>query len=141
MAAILPDILLFKGLHGLLVRKLGYRQRIAITQFRWRHVRPVHSTGQEIVLIISNYAEKLIVGIKNLTLHVPDDDADDVGIDEVTNFCLTPFNLSLHACNGPQIRLQHVTPLQQQSEIEIAVFVTFPIENTNRSKYLAIGPT
>src|SRR5205814_2950890 len=102
---------------------------------------PAHSTGQEIVLIISNYAEKLAIGIKNLTLHIPDDDADDVGIDEAANFRLTLFNLSLHACNGPQVRLQHVAPLQQQSEIELAVFVAFPVENTNRSKYLAIGPT
>jgi hypothetical protein len=37
-------------------------------------------------------------------------------------------------------RLHHLTALQQELSVELAIFVFLVIKNANRSKYLAVGP-
>ena len=42
----------------------------------------MQATRGEILAVVSHHAEKLVIGLKNAPLDFPDDDADDIGVDQ-----------------------------------------------------------
>jgi hypothetical protein len=62
--------------------KLCHSPIVAVAPFGGRQIPPAHSTGDEIVAAVSDDAEKSFVGIDDPTIKIPDEDADDVGINQ-----------------------------------------------------------
>src|SRR5947209_8782076 len=62
------------------------QSRIAIPPLRWREVRPAYAARDEILMIVPQHVEKGFIGLQNPAVEIPDEDADDVGVDQAPNF-------------------------------------------------------
>ena len=58
---------------------------VAVVPFRRRQVRPVDAAGDNILTIISHDVEECVISLKNSTIEVPDENSDDVGVDQPPN--------------------------------------------------------
>jgi hypothetical protein len=77
----------------------------------------MQATRGEILPVVSHHAEKLVIGLKNAPLDFPDDDADDVGVDQRRIFLSrarrspwsATFSRSLYAAGSlePRERQRH----------------------------------
>ena len=82
-AAVFPKVLLLERLQGSAHFELGHPVSfVAITPFRRSQVSPVQATRDEIVTVVSHHGEKRVVRLENPPVDFPDEDPDDVGIDE-----------------------------------------------------------
>jgi hypothetical protein len=50
--------------------------------FRRRQVRPAQPTGNEILTILPHHAKKRVVGLEDLSFGFPDEDPDDIGVNQ-----------------------------------------------------------
>src|SRR6185312_4318664 len=55
---------------------------VGIAPFGGRQIPPAQSTGDQLLAVVSDDAEKSVVGIDDPIVKIPDEDADDVGINE-----------------------------------------------------------
>src|SRR5262245_29332208 len=78
--------------------------------------------------------------LMNPAFRIPDENSNDVGVNQTPYHRLTFFDLSAQSCERLQIGLQHVAEVQQKLEIALAIFVLFVVANANRAEYLPIGP-
>ena len=81
-ASVFPQVLFLEWLGSPDPLELCHGTRVAVAPFRRRQRCPVQATGGEILPVVSHHAEKLVIGLKNAPLDFPDDDADDVGVDQ-----------------------------------------------------------
>ncbi len=63
----------------------GQFLRDAAAPFRWRQIRPAQAGRDEILAIITNHAEKRVIGFQNAALELPYENADDIGIDQAAD--------------------------------------------------------
>src|SRR5258707_9572072 len=47
-----------------------------------RQVRPPYAARNQVFAIVAHHAKKFVVGLKNATIEIPDENSDDVGIDQ-----------------------------------------------------------
>src|SRR5712671_6252834 len=50
-----------------------------------RQVRPPYAARNQVFAIVVHHAKKFVVGLKNATFEIPDENSDDVGIDQTPN--------------------------------------------------------
>jgi hypothetical protein len=60
-----------------------------------RYLPPTHVTCHELLAAVSHQAEKGVVGLKNLTVAMPEADPDDVGVDQTPDLGLAFFELTV----------------------------------------------
>ena len=140
-AAVFAEVFLLTRLDGSGGHHVYHTLRGVVAPFRRRQVRPAHATGDDIFTIVLDDAKKCVVGLENPPLHIPDEDADDVGVDQPSDLRFTLFDLSLQSRQRFQVRLQHVAEVQQKLEISLAIVIPFIIANANRPEDAAIRPT
>ncbi len=58
---------------------------VAVEPFRRCEVGPAQAARDEIVTVVSHDAEKRVIGLQNPTSKLPDDDPDDVGVDQASD--------------------------------------------------------
>src|SRR5208337_395072 len=58
---------------------------VSLAQFRRCQVRPADAAREEVLTIVSNHAEKRVICVIDLAIQIPDDDTDDVGVDQTPN--------------------------------------------------------
>src|SRR5262249_31326419 len=61
---------------------LSYHPCIAVVPVVRRHICPAYAARYEVLMIVSNHAEKSFIGLKDLTVEIPDTDSDDVRVDQ-----------------------------------------------------------
>ncbi|MNL01015.1 hypothetical protein D3C87_1214680 [compost metagenome] len=78
--AILADVLLleWRGVPGLLA--LGQRTFAVRAHLRRGQVAPAHPAGDQILARVAHHAQEGVVGFQHVAGHVPDNDADDIGL-------------------------------------------------------------
>jgi hypothetical protein len=57
-------------------------QCVAFAPVRGRQIRPTHVARSEVLAIVTHDSEKRLIGLKNPTIEIPDEDADYVGVDQ-----------------------------------------------------------
>src|ERR1700733_4982502 len=55
---------------------------IPVAPVRRRQVRPTYTARNQVFAIVAHHAKKFVVGLKNATVEIPDENPDDVGIDQ-----------------------------------------------------------
>jgi hypothetical protein len=81
-AAVLAEIFLFKGLHGSARVHLCQRPRVALAPFPRGQICPIHAPRGEILSVVSHHPQERVISLNNLAVDVPDDDPDDIGVDQ-----------------------------------------------------------
>ena len=82
-AAVLVEILLFiRGQAAGLLELLQVSFLLAVEPFAGCQVGPSQATRDEIRALVADDAKKRVIGLENLTTLVPEDDPDDVGVDQ-----------------------------------------------------------
>ena len=94
-AAIFPEILLLERLHCPDHLQVRDSLCVAVAPFRRRQVRPAYATRDKIVPVVSNHAKKRVIGVENMTFDIPDDDPDDVGVDQAPDFLVALLKVAL----------------------------------------------
>src|SRR5882757_1652182 len=84
-AAVFPEVLLLKRLQTSGHHMLLDQSRITIPPLRWREVGPAYAARDEILVIVPQHVEKGFTGLQNPAVEIPDEDADDVGVDQAPN--------------------------------------------------------
>ena len=56
---------------------------------------PVDATRCEVITVVSDDPEKRVIGLENPTVEVPDEDADDVGVDQAPNLRFAIFEIAI----------------------------------------------
>src|SRR5208337_209071 len=82
---LLPDVLLLDWWQHSSPLVLLYPMCVAVVPLRRRQVRPADAAGDEVLAIISHHVEKRVVSLKNATIEIPDENSDDVGVDQPPN--------------------------------------------------------
>src|SRR5258705_7115725 len=93
-----PKVLLLEWLDCPGPLQLCISPRVALAPFRWRQVRSVQAARDKILSIVSPHAEKRVICLKNATFEIPDDDPDDVGVDQAPDLCFVLFELTVQCC-------------------------------------------
>ncbi|MGA7263176.1 MAG: hypothetical protein WCA23_11740 [Stellaceae bacterium] len=55
----------------------------------------MQATRGEILSVVSHHAEKRVIRVKNATFEIPDDDPDDVGVDQAPDLLFALFKIAL----------------------------------------------
>src|SRR5882757_7990114 len=55
---------------------------IPVAPVRRRQVRPPYAARNQVFAVVAHHAKKFVVGLKNATVEIPDENPDDVGIDQ-----------------------------------------------------------
>src|SRR4051812_8363067 len=63
--------------------------------FRRRQVRPTQPPRDEILTIMSHHAEKRVVGLEDLPSGFPDENPDDVSIDQSPDLCFAFYAIAV----------------------------------------------
>src|SRR6516225_10132759 len=84
-AAILAKILLLERLKA--PGRAQFRQGtfVALAPFRRRQSGPAHTARNQVLTVIPYDTEKRVIGLKNSTFEVGNEDANDVGVDQTPN--------------------------------------------------------
>jgi hypothetical protein len=51
-----------------------------------RQVRPSYAARNQVFAIVVQHAKKFVIGLKNATFEIPDENSDDVGVDQAPDF-------------------------------------------------------
>ncbi len=83
--AVLADVLLFEWLGPAGVDR-RCQCNIAVSAHRRRgHVTPMDIARKQLITGVTDHAQERVVGLDDFPFHAPDDDADDVGVDQPTD--------------------------------------------------------
>ena len=93
--AIFPEELLLVGLNRPRRPEIRHRAFVFLAPFSWRQVGPAHTTRDEIVTTVLQHAEKRIIGLENLSIEIPDEDPNDVGINQPSNTRLALLEVAI----------------------------------------------
>src|SRR6202043_348257 len=84
-AAIFPEILFFVWLKS--PGRVQYWEGafVALAPFGRRQVCPAHLTRDEIPTVVPHHQKKRVIGLENPAFRLPNEDADNVGVDQAAN--------------------------------------------------------
>src|SRR5262249_1403851 len=84
-AAIFPKILLLKWLKA--PGRAQFRQGtfVVLAPFRRRQSGPAHTARNQLLTVIPYDTEKRVIGLKNSTFEIGNEDANDIGVDQTPN--------------------------------------------------------
>src|ERR1700739_775748 len=68
---------------------------MSVTPFRWRQVRPVDATRDEIVTVVSHHLQECVIGLDNATFEIENEDADNVGLDQAPDLRFTFLEIAV----------------------------------------------
>jgi hypothetical protein len=69
----------------------------------WSQLDPVDGAGSEILAIVAQHAEKRTVGLNDLAVDIPDEDPDDVRVEQAPNLGLALAERALRALGLGQV--------------------------------------
>src|SRR5262249_51105639 len=95
VAAVLADVLLLVRLHDAGHLQLIDRLGGAVAPVRRSETGPVHATADQILAVVADRSQKGVVGFANPAAELPDEDADDVGIDQTADPGLTLLDIAV----------------------------------------------
>ena len=115
---------------------------MSLAPFRRRQVRPAHATRDEILTIVSHHAEKRVIGLDDLPFEIPDEDPDDVGVDQAPDLRFAFCEIAVQAgvlqrdrrLRGEQ--LQHRDPGRRE---DARGQVVFEVEHADELAWLING--
>jgi hypothetical protein len=87
-ATVLSSVLLFERLEPAATFLLFDPCVIPVAPVRRRQVRPPYAARNQVFAIVVHHAKKFVVGLKYATLEIPDQNSDDIGIDQAPDFRL-----------------------------------------------------
>ena len=107
--AIFPEELLLVGLNRPRRPEIRRRAFVSLAPFSWRQVGPADPTRDEIVTTVLQHVEKRIIGFENPSIETPDQDPNDVRINQSSNTRLALLEIAIetrvlqgHCCSGRQ---------------------------------------
>src|SRR6266851_6852273 len=53
-----------------------------------RQLRPPYAARNKVFAVVAHHTKKFVIGLKNATVEIPDENSDDVGIDQAPDFRL-----------------------------------------------------
>ncbi len=119
-AAVLPEILFLTGLHHAgRLELFSLVASVRLLPFRRRHVEPSKPCLQ-ILALVPDHMEKRIIGIDKSSVQIPDDDPDDVRIDQAPDPPVTFFKIPIK----PRILKRYRCPRRKRFCRAIAFEVT-----------------
>src|SRR5262245_46867589 len=71
--------------------QLGQASLVDNARFGGCQFRPTEALGDEIVAAVSSNLEKGFIRVNDPTVGTPDEDTDDIGVDQATHSCLPPL--------------------------------------------------
>src|SRR5262249_21207705 len=84
-AAVFAEVLLLEGVQAPAPEELGYPLFVAPAPFGGSQGGPVEPTRGEIRAVISHRVEEGVVRLENPAFEIPDEDPDDVGVDQAAD--------------------------------------------------------
>src|SRR5438132_1426574 len=81
-AAIFSGVFLFERLEPAATFLLFDPRVIPVAPVGRRQVRQPYAARSQVFAIVVHHAKKLVVGLKNAPVEIPDENSDDVGIDQ-----------------------------------------------------------
>ena len=94
-AAIFTEVLLLSCLNGSFRLFLCHGAFSVVEPLRRCQVLPAHATRDEIFPAVSQHVEKSIVGLRYFTSDIPDEDPDNIGVDEAPNLGFALFKIAV----------------------------------------------
>src|SRR5205823_10071496 len=93
--AIFPEELLLVGLNR--PRRLEIRRCVfvSLAPFSWRQVGPAHTTRDEVFTTVLQHVEERVIGLTNLSVEIPDEHPDNVGIHQPSHPCLALLEVAI----------------------------------------------
>jgi hypothetical protein len=93
--AILPEELLLVGLNR--PRRLEIRRRafVSLAPFSWGQVRPAHTTRDKVFATVLQHVEERVIGLTNLSVEIPDEHPDNIGIHQPSHPCLALLEVAI----------------------------------------------
>ena len=58
---------------------------VTVAPVRWRQIGPSECSRPKIIAVVPDYSQKLVVGFKNASLEVPDENSSNVGVDQAAD--------------------------------------------------------
>src|SRR5262245_57670721 len=94
-AAVLAEVLLLARLGASRSYYFRHTPCGIVAPFRRGQLTPAHAPGDEIFAIVLDDAQKRFVGFENSTFDIPDEDADDIGLEQAPDLCFACCELSM----------------------------------------------
>ena len=133
-AAIFPEILLLVWLNRPGSLQFYHGAFVALAPFGRRQIGPTHSTRNEIFTAVLHHAQKRFVGSGDRTSEVPDEDSQNVGVDQPPNLLFAIREIAIKPrilkrdCCLRRKNFQHRYALRRENARRQIVF---QIENTD----------
>src|ERR1700688_2852179 len=93
---------------------------ISVAPVGRRQVRPPYAASNQVIVIVVHHAEKFVVGFKNTTFEIPDENSDNVGIDQTPNLrfaclqCLLGAFAFCYVCRGADKLNERSAPVENR---------------------------
>src|SRR5260370_13422962 len=107
---------------------------VALAPFRRRQIRPAHTTRDKIFTAVLHHAQKRFVGFDDRTFEVPDEDPQNVGVDQAPDlpFAILEIAIELRIlerdCRLRRKHLQHRDAVRSEN---VWRQIVFKVENTD----------
>ena len=115
--------------------QLCYGPFVPVLPFCRRQIPPAHATREEIFTAVLHHVEKRFIGLNNLTFEVPDEDPDNVGVDQAPDLGFALFEIPvktgiLQGDRGLRRKqFQHCDPGRSEN---VRGQVIFEVEDTDK---------
>src|ERR1700722_3881927 len=93
--ATFPEKLLLVWLNSPGSLQVRHGAFVARAPFRRRQIRPAHSARDEIVAAVLQHAQKRFVGLDDRTFEVPEEDPQNVGVDQAPDLTLAILEIAI----------------------------------------------
>src|SRR5215472_10632294 len=100
----------------------------ALAPFRGGQSGPMQAARNQVLTVISDDTEKRVIGLKNVTFEVGNEDANDVGVDQTSNPSFPIFEVAIKPrilerdCRLRRKQLQHRDTLGRENARRKIVF-------------------
>src|SRR5262249_36340610 len=97
-AAVLPEILLLERSHAPGHPVLTDHLCIALAPVGWRQIRPAETAVDDVVAVVSDHAQKRVISLEDAAVEIPDEDPDDVRVDQAPDLRLALLDMPIQPC-------------------------------------------
>src|SRR5260370_21146942 len=132
--AIFPDKFLLVWLNSPGCLQFCQGAFVALAPLRRRQIGPARSARDEIVTAVSQHAQKGSVGFDDRTFEVPDEDPQNVGVDQAPDLSFAIFEIAIELrilerdCRLRRKHLQHCDAVRSEN---VWRQIVFKVENTD----------
>src|SRR3954453_4184118 len=133
-AAIFPEKLLLVWLNSPGCLQFCQGAFVALAPFRRRQIGPAHSARDEIVTAVLQHAQKRFVGFDDRTFEVPDEDPQNVGVDQAPDLSFAIFEIAIELRileRDSCLRCKHLQYRTAARSENVWRQIVFKVENTD----------